>query len=142
MGSLYLSMKGKSVQRRIEMSDQKKLNRRDFLKGAAISGAGLAAVGALGASSTTPVAAQVATPAPTPTSAVQYGRPGIDDVPVAATTVPIPTSAPAAGPAGEAALPTTWDYETDVLVIGLGFAGLCATARALEQKVAVMVIDK
>jgi succinate dehydrogenase/fumarate reductase flavoprotein subunit len=121
--------------RRIEMSDQKRLNRRDFLKGAATAGAGLAGAGALGA---TPLAAQVANPVPTP----QYGRPGIDDVPVAATAVPTPTSAPAAGPAYEGALPTTWAYETDVLVIGLGFAGLCATARALEQKVAVMAIDK
>ena len=42
------------------MSDQKKLNRRDFLKGAATAGAGLAAVGALGASTTTPAAAQSA----------------------------------------------------------------------------------
>src|SRR5450756_3106330 len=107
MGSLYLSMKGKSVQRRIEMSDQKKLNRRDFLKGAAAAGAGLAGVGALGASSTTPVAAQVATPVPTPTSAVQYGRPGIDDVPVAATPCP-------------SILPAKWDYEADVAVVGGG----------------------
>src|SRR5450759_553706 len=103
MGLLFLSMKGKSVQRRIEMSDQKKLNRRDFLKGAATAGVGLAGVGALGA---TPLAAQVATPAPTP----QYGRPGIDDVPVAATPC-----APW--------LPAKWDYEADVVVLGTGFAG-------------------
>src|SRR5450756_1689808 len=110
MGSLYLSMKGKSVKRRIEMSDQKKLNRRDFLKGAAISGAGLAAVGALGASSTTPLAAQAATPVPTP----QYGRPGIDDVP--APVAPW--------------LPAKWDYEADVVVLGTGFAGQTSAIEA------------
>jgi flavocytochrome c len=41
--------------------NKKKLTRRDFLKGAAAAGAGLATVGALGAPSTTPVAAQVPT---------------------------------------------------------------------------------
>src|SRR5450759_1083362 len=128
MGSLHLSAEDKFVQRRIEMSDQKKLNRRDFLKGAAISGAGLAAVGALGASSTTPVAAQVATPVPTPTSAVQYGRPGIDDNPVTATTVA--SNLPAAS------------MDTDILVIGMGVSGLSAANRAVDQGLKVVLIDK
>jgi succinate dehydrogenase/fumarate reductase flavoprotein subunit len=57
---LLLSRGDESVQRRIEVSDQKRLNRRDFLKGAATAGAGLAAAGAFGASSATPVAAQAA----------------------------------------------------------------------------------
>src|SRR5450759_5364055 len=128
MGSLHLSAEDKFVQRRIEMSDQKKLNRRDFLKGAAISGAGLAAVGALGASSTTPVAAQVATPAPTPTSAVQYGRPGIDDVPVAATPV-----APW--------LPAKWDYEADVVVLGTGFAGQTSAIEADRAGASIIMLE-
>jgi succinate dehydrogenase/fumarate reductase flavoprotein subunit len=64
MGSSHLSAEDKFVQRRTEVSDQKKLNRRDFLKGAAISGAGLAAAGAFGASGTTPVAAQAASNVP------------------------------------------------------------------------------
>jgi hypothetical protein len=51
MGSLHLSAEDKLVRRRTEVSDQKKLNRRDFLKGAAVSGAGFAAAGALGATS-------------------------------------------------------------------------------------------
>src|SRR5450756_3006739 len=129
MGSLHLSAEDKFVQRRIEMSDQKKLNRRDFLKGAAISGAGLAAVGALGASSTTPVAAQVATPAPTPTSAVQYGRPGIDDVPVAATPCP-------------SILPAKWDKEADVVIVGYGGAGAVAAMEAQAAGAKVLVLEK
>ena len=104
------------------MSDQKKLNRRDFLKGAAISGAGLAAVGALGASSTTPLAAQVATPVPTP----QYGRPGIDDVP--APVAPW--------------LPAKWDYEADVVVVGFGGAGASAAIRAKDDGAKVLILEK
>lgn len=46
------------------MTDQK-LNRRDFLRGAALSGAGLAAAGALGVHSTTAIASSLPAPAPT-----------------------------------------------------------------------------
>lgn len=50
------------------------------------------------------------------------------------------------GPEGPAGPPGTteieFQQEADVLVIGLGLAGLCAAARALEQGVSVTVIDK
>jgi succinate dehydrogenase/fumarate reductase flavoprotein subunit len=45
------------------MSDQKKLNRRDFLRGAAISSAGLAAAGALGVGGMTAAASNLSAPA-------------------------------------------------------------------------------
>lgn len=82
------------------MSDQKKLNRRDFLKSAATAGAGLAAAGALGASGATPVAAQ---------------------------------SAPS--------LPTKWDYEADVVVLGAGAAGLPAALRARDAGSSVIIVE-
>src|SRR5450756_2184972 len=98
MESLQLSMKDKFVQRRIEMSNQSKLNRREFIKGAAISGAGLAAAGALGACSPTTVPATA----------------------VPATAVPA-TAVPTKAPAPVASwLPAKWDYEADVVVLGTG----------------------
>jgi fumarate reductase flavoprotein subunit len=112
------------------MSDQKRLNRRDFLKGAAISGAGIAAVGALGA---TPLAAQAVNPVPTP----QYGRPGIDDVPVTSTPVPAPCAAPIAS-----YLPASWDYEADLIVLGGGAAGLAVANEAADAGAKVILLEK
>lgn len=37
---------------------------------------------------------------------------------------------------------TTWDDEADVVVIGLGLGGLCASLRALEGGASVICIDK
>jgi 3-oxosteroid 1-dehydrogenase len=79
------------------MSDQNKLSRRDFIKGAATAGAGLAAVTALGACSTTPADSRV---------------------------------------------PTKWDYEADVVIIGLGGAGACAAIEATDAGAKVLVLEK
>jgi succinate dehydrogenase/fumarate reductase flavoprotein subunit len=94
----------------------KRLSRKEFVKGAAVGAVGAAAVGGL--ASCAPAATPVPTTAPEPT----------------ATTAPAtsPTSVPE----------ETYKYETDVLVVGLGFAGLCAAARALEQGASVIVMDK
>lgn len=53
---------------------------------------------------------------------------------VAATTV--------AGTTDATAQEGSWDYETDVLVIGMGLGGLSASLRALEQGASVICVDK
>ena len=82
------------------MSDESKLSRRDFIKGAA---AGAAVVGAGAIWGTTPAAAQ--------------------------TQCPIP------------GVPTTWDFETDVLVCGYGTAGMPAAIDARDAGADVLIIE-
>ena len=98
-----------------EKEAPKKVSRREFVKGAAVGGAGVAAAGAL--ASCAPAATPAATTAP------------------AATAAPAPTSAPAPAPG----LP---EEETDVLVVGMGFSGLCAANRAADSGVRVTLIEK
>lgn len=87
------------------MSDQKKLNRRDFIKGAAMSGAGLAAIGVMGATSSTAVA----------------------------SSLPSPQSSD---------IPSVWDEETDVIVVGTGVAGYAAAIEAKDAGADVLIIEK
>jgi succinate dehydrogenase/fumarate reductase flavoprotein subunit len=123
------------------MSDQSKINRREFLKGAATAGAGIAAVGAIAACSPTPVpattvpATAVPTKAPVPATAIPATA-------VPATAVPataVPTKAPA--PVAASNLPAKWDQEVDVVVVGAG----CGMAAAIQAKTAganVLVVEK
>lgn len=45
--------------------------------------------------------------------------------------------------AGEVtAEPTTWDHESDILIVGSGYAGLCAAIEALQAGCTVTLIEK
>lgn len=123
------------------MSDQNKLNRREFIKGAATAGAGIAAVGALAACSPTPAPATAVPATAVPATAVSPTK-----APAAATAVPptavpataVPTKAPAPSASG---VPAKWDFEADVIVVGTGPAGVACAAAAAENKASVMVIE-
>ena len=97
-----------------EKEAPRKLSRREFVKGAAaVAGAGALASCA---------------PAATPTTA--------------------PEAAPTCPPAGECApcptpwLPEKWDKEADVVVLGLGFGGLCAAIEAGRAGASVIGLEK
>jgi len=57
---------------------------------------------------------------------------GSTSVVVAASTEPLPS----------AAVPTSWDYEADVIVVGGGGAGMAAAVSAGEKDVRVIVLEK
>ena len=105
-----------------EKEASKKLSRREFVKKAAIGAAGAGAVGAVGA------LASCAPAAP--------GEVG--------TQGPAGPAGPAGpqGEKGEPANPVVAEEETDVLVVGMGFAGLNAANRAADSGVRVTLIEK
>jgi flavocytochrome c len=122
------------------MSDQNKLNRRQFIKGAATAGAGLAAVGALGACSPTPVPTTPVPPtAVPPTKVPPTAVPATAVPPTAVPPTAVPTKAPAPVAPG---FPAKWDNETDVLIIGSGYAGLCAAIEATKAGAKVLILEK
>jgi succinate dehydrogenase/fumarate reductase flavoprotein subunit len=123
------------------MSDQKRLNRRDFLKGAATAGAGLAAVGALGACSPTPVPATAVPPtAVPPTKVPPTAVPPTAVPPTAVPPTAVPTKAPV--PVVPAYLPAKWDYEADVVVLGTGYAGQVTAIIAHDAGATVLMLEK
>ena len=97
-----------------EKEAPKKVSRREFVKGAAVGGAGVAAAGAL--ASCAPAAA------PAPTTAPE----------AAATT------APAAAPTPE---PEKWDYDVDVVVAGSGNGGASAFLSAADGGAKSLLIE-
>jgi succinate dehydrogenase/fumarate reductase flavoprotein subunit len=103
-----------------EKEAPKKLSRRDFVKGAAVGGAGVAAAGVLAS------CAPAATPAP------------------AETAAPCPTCPPAGecAPCPVAGVPETWDEEADVVVVGYGGAGTAAAIEAHDAGATVLVLEK
>ncbi len=99
------------------------ISRRDFLKGAAASMAGIAAMGLTGCS----------TPGVETTA-------GVDT-----TKTPETTAAPKVEVNQSEPVEKTAEYEvyhTELLVIGTGSAGTWATQRALEQGKQIMMVDK
>ena len=99
-----------------EKEAPKKVSRREFVKGAAA----VASVGALAS------CAPAATPGPGETAA------------------PAPTCPPAGEcpPAATPWIPAKWDYETDVVVVGFGYAGTCAAIEAFDNGASVIVLEK
>ena len=90
------------------MSDQKKLNRRDFLRGAVMSGAGLAAASTLGVG-----AAAAGAGSESSSSALCLST-----------------------------LPSHWDYEADVVIVGYGGAGAIAAINAADAGAKVIMLEK
>lgn len=86
--------------------------RREFLKQLGVAGAAVAGAGALAACSSPTVSGSEALSAATSNAAVG----AVEDV--------------------------TWDEETDVLVVGTGFAGLAAAIEAVEAGSDVILIEK
>lgn len=85
-----------------DKKQQRKLTRREFVKGTAVGAAGIVAAGVLsGCSEASP----------------QIG-------------------------AQASSIPEKWDYETDVVVIGTGCAGLSAACAAAENGASVLLLEK
>ena len=118
------------------MPDQNKLNRREFMKDAAIAGAGIAAVGALGACSPTPAPATAVPPTAVPATAVPT-KAAAAATAVPATAVPTKAAAPATP-----WLPAKWDYEADVVIVGFGGGGTTAAITARDAGASVLVLEK
>ncbi len=98
--------------------EQKRISRREFVKGAAVGAAGVAAAGVLAS------CAQEATPCP--------------PAPTAVPCPPAPTAAPCPVPW----LPEKWDYEADVVVVGWGGAGSAASIVAHDEGAKVLLLEK
>lgn len=105
--------------------------RRDFIKGSSVS-LGMATMGVLGAGSTSSGAAADATSSAT----VSAGSGAGSRATAEATRVTTELSYDAV-PA-----PKATAYETDILVIGSGFAGIPAAITAKEAGKSVLIVDK
>lgn len=103
------------------------LSRRGFLAGAALAGVGMAAAG-LGAGK---VERAFADEGEAVEESVKPGRVGEDGSIIVETTDPIE-------PEG---VPSSWDYETDVVVVGSG-GGYFAALRALDLGADVILLEK
>lgn len=128
----------------------KHISRRDFLKGAAAGAAGLAAAGILGACSSDTSVTEGTTAALASTAAQTAGTMAAETQ--AAETQPAETQALTA-PAGagshmswmtppEEATEFEAEYETDVVICGHGYAGICSCRELAEQGVKTILIEK
>jgi len=95
--------------------EQKRMTRREFVKGAAVGAAAVAGAGVL---------AGCKKETPTPTSA------------------PVPEPSAKTSAATPTPVPQKWDYEADVVVAGAGATGLPAAIEAAELGVSVILVDK
>jgi len=118
--SLNTPKKGESTMSSDE-KEQKRISRREFVKGAAVGAAGVAAAGVLAS------CAQEATPCPTPE--------------VIKETVEVPVEVIKEVEL-KPWLPDKWDKEADVVVVGAGGAGLCAAIEAADAGASVIVLEK
>jgi len=101
--------------------EEKRISRRDFVRGAAVSAAAVAGAGIL-------AGCKNETPAPTASTETQE-------------CPPCPTAAPCP-PCADSWRPEKWDKETDVVVVGAGYAGLCAAIEAKAAGAEVLVLEK
>jgi len=120
VNSQNTSKKGESTMSS-EEKEQKRITRREFVKGAAIGAAGVAAAGAL--ASCTPEVVKETVEVPVEV---------IKEVPVEVIKeVEV-----------KSWLPEKWGQETDVVVVGSGMAGFCAAIEAKRAGADVIVVDK
>ena len=116
--SLDSPKKGETTMSTVE-KEEKRVTRREFVKGAAIGVAGVAAAGVLSS------CASEATPCPP-----------------APTAVPCPPVV-ACPPCPTPWLPAKWDYEADVVIVGYGSTGMSAAIEAYDAGAKdVLVIEK
>jgi len=101
--------------------EQGRISRREFVKGAAVGAAGVAAAGVLAS------CAQEATPCPTPE--------------VIKETVKVPVEVIKEVEV-KPWLPEKWDYEAEVVVVGFGLAGGVAATEAHDLGANVLVLEK
>ena len=114
------SKKGESAMSSDE-KEQKRVTRREFVRGAAVGAAGVAAAGVL--ASCTPEVVKETVEVPVEV---------IKEVPVEVIKeVEV-----------KSWLPEKWDQETDVVVVGSGMAGFCAAIEAKRAGADVIVVDK
>lgn len=130
------------------------VSRRDFIKGAAAGALGVATMGILGAcasddANTTTTGAESTTATITTAAATETSTAAAETVPVATSAVDkeINTSNDGALPwLGAEPQIADSDVEeeisSDVIVIGAGLAGVCATRSAVEEGASVTVIEK
>jgi succinate dehydrogenase/fumarate reductase flavoprotein subunit len=118
--SLNTPKKGESTMSSAE-KEQKRISRREFVKGAAVGAAGVAAAGVLAS------CAQEATPCPTPE--------------VIKETVEVPVEVIKEVEV-KPWLPEKWDYEADVVVVGSGLAGVSTAIAAHDAGAEVLVLEK
>lgn len=103
------------------MKNTKGITRRDFLKGAAASAAGLAAAGLLGG----------------------CAAPSQNEPESPSTPTPEPSAADwrtAPAPVADSEIKET--YDADVIIVGLGHAGIAASRAAVEKGVSVITLEK
>lgn len=118
------------------------LDRRDFLRGAGALG-GAAALGALASSASAPVSARASEKTDSaaadgevsaaPAATTPFGQ--FDERGIYTPSFLIPPA-----PIDEASVTET--LEADVVVIGMGLAGICAARAALEEGASVIVLEK
>lgn len=132
---------------------KKEISRRDFLRGTAAGALSVAAVGILGACSSQGAETETTTAAPAQTSAAETAAQETTKAPettaAAAETEEAvkQETAPAAGDwLGEAPVINESDvvktYDTEVLVVGSGTAGLFAACAAVEEGARTILIEK
>ena len=118
--SLNTSKKGESTMSTDE-KEQKRISRREFVKGAAVGAAGVAAAGAL--ASCTPEVIKETVEVPVEV---------IKEVPVEVIKEVVVNPL----------IPQKWDYEADVVIVGLGGAGASAAIEAHDKGAKVLVVEK
>lgn len=134
------------------MSEEKfNVSRRDFLKGAGITAAGAATLGLAGcasqAASTSASASAEAAEASAGASA-SAAESAAEETSAAPAETPAPAatatdaSLPNAAPIAPAPVPSAWDEECDVLVVGLGAGGLVAAGYLADKGLNVIGIEK
>ena len=99
------------------VEEEKKLSRRDFVKGAAAGAAAVAGAGFL---------AGCGSQAQQPTAVPEGGAPA--EVVTEVVVNPM--------------IPQKWDYEADVVIVGLGGAGASAAIEAHDKGAKVLVLEK
>ncbi|MCJ7666976.1 MAG: FAD-dependent oxidoreductase, partial [Anaerolineae bacterium] len=115
----------------------KKVSRREFVKGAAVGAAGIAAAGALASCAPAPTPTPTTAPVATATAVTAPECP-----PCPTPEAVVPEEPEEVRPIPPVDPPTTWDKEADIVVVGTGGGGLAASVKAAEKGNSVIVLEK